>query len=85
MKKCDTCGKDFESNSYPVYDENYNLQEGLIQCKECFSPEVEHEFFCFKCGNRLIEESLGLIWCKSCKKHLLPFVSDGLQSLSIQN
>lgn len=86
MEKCDICGKDFEGKSYLVYDENYNLQTGIIQCGECFCPEIEHDFYCFKCGTQLVEASLGLLWCKSCKKHLLPHIDvDGLQALSIQN
>lgn len=32
---CDTCGKEKHSLQYNVFDENYNLQVGLIQCNDC--------------------------------------------------
>lgn len=32
---CDLCGKEIKGMSYEVYDENFNLQKGLIQCGEC--------------------------------------------------
>lgn len=34
-KKCDICGQFFSGKSFPVYDENYNKQQGLIQCEKC--------------------------------------------------
>ena len=32
---CDGCGKHFSGNIFPIYDENYNVQEGLNLCSEC--------------------------------------------------
>ena len=37
--KCDICGRNFKGQSYPVYDENYNKQEDLIQCEKCWKPK----------------------------------------------
>ena len=34
-KICDICGEDFSGFSYNVVDENYNVQQGLIQCERC--------------------------------------------------
>jgi len=37
IKKCDSCGKEFVGKSYPVKDtDTFEIQEGLIQCKECW-------------------------------------------------
>jgi hypothetical protein len=35
-KKCDSCGQSFTGDHYPMVDENYKLQKGLMQCRECF-------------------------------------------------
>lgn len=34
---CDGCGKKILSKCYPMYDENYKLQHGLIHCGCAFS------------------------------------------------
>lgn len=34
--KCDSCGQYKDDVMYPVYDEQYNTIEGLLQCDECF-------------------------------------------------
>lgn len=39
-KKCDFCGKEFTGASYPVYDENWNKQKGIIQCPDCFGGRL---------------------------------------------
>lgn len=36
-KKCDSCGYEFTGKSYPIIDENFNKQRGLIQCESCFA------------------------------------------------
>lgn len=33
---CDICGEENSGEKFPVYDENYNKQNDLIQCKKCF-------------------------------------------------
>jgi hypothetical protein len=33
---CDVCGKEKSSKKYPVLDENWNKQNGLNQCEDCF-------------------------------------------------
>jgi len=40
--KCDYCGEEFYGNVFPVYDENYNLQEGVICCGDCFGKGVNY-------------------------------------------
>ena len=40
MKTCDFCGKEFSGESYPVYDENFILQEGVEQCEECYAESL---------------------------------------------
>lgn len=36
LKKCDGCGKLTEDkNLFKVYDENHNLQKGILECKKC--------------------------------------------------
>jgi hypothetical protein len=32
IKKCDLCSKEFTGKHYKIYDENHNLQSGLIHC-----------------------------------------------------
>ena len=39
-KVCDLCGKIYTGKSYPVYDENYNKQHGLIQCGKCLANKI---------------------------------------------
>lgn len=36
--KCDTCGQPATGTQWPVYDEQHNLQEGLVQCTSCWAP-----------------------------------------------
>lgn len=36
---CDVCGEECEGEGIPVYDENWNRQEGLLQCEECFQAK----------------------------------------------
>ena len=37
IPKCDLCGCDIKIGIYyPVYNENYVRQEGLISCGKCF-------------------------------------------------
>lgn len=37
IPKCDLCGCDIKTgNYYPVYNENYVRQKGLISCGKCF-------------------------------------------------
>lgn len=40
IPKCDLCGCDIKNgNKYPVYNENYVRQKGLIQCGKCFGKK----------------------------------------------
>lgn len=32
QKKCDACGKLFTGKHYKMYDENFNLQPGMVHC-----------------------------------------------------
>jgi hypothetical protein len=32
VKRCDLCGKKLATKHYPVYDENYKIQPGIIHC-----------------------------------------------------
>lgn len=38
--KCDTCGELCTGKTYPVYDENYNKQPGLVMCEKCFAESL---------------------------------------------
>ena len=38
--KCDCCGKKIIGKYYPIIDENYNVQEGLKQCKTCYAESI---------------------------------------------
>lgn len=40
---CDMCGKTFVGEKHKVYDENYNIQHGLIHCGCVFEPIGEDE------------------------------------------
>jgi hypothetical protein len=46
--KCDCCGEVISNDkTFPVYDENYNLQEGLIKCEKCFNCELGYnDYIC---------------------------------------
>lgn len=33
---CDICGKEKVGKKFPIFDENYNKQQGLVQCLDCF-------------------------------------------------
>jgi len=33
---CDICGIEKNGKIFPVLDENYNKQYGLVQCEDCF-------------------------------------------------
>jgi hypothetical protein len=35
LKKCDGCGDHFAGKGFKVYDENFNVQSGLIHCPMC--------------------------------------------------
>ena len=35
QNSCDICGYLIEGIGHPVYDENFNKQPGLVQCKFC--------------------------------------------------
>ena len=35
--KCDYCGCNITDKTFPIVDENYNQQKGLVQCEKCFS------------------------------------------------
>lgn len=39
-KKCDICGNKFVGKFHDVYDENFNKEEGLIQCDKCFKNSI---------------------------------------------
>lgn len=41
VKLCDMCGKPFTGLSFPIVNENYVVQEGLIQCGQCFTGNVK--------------------------------------------
>ncbi len=45
--KCDGCGEEFmKSELHKTYDENYNLQKGILMCMECQvagPPPIEEE------------------------------------------
>lgn len=38
-KKCDICGEPITEKSFPVTDENFNIQKGVLQCEKCFSEQ----------------------------------------------
>lgn len=38
-KICDMCGEPFTGKGWPVFNENYRLQEGLIQCEHCHNTK----------------------------------------------
>lgn len=33
---CDICGEEKSGEKFPVFDENWNKQNGLTQCEKCF-------------------------------------------------
>lgn len=35
IRLCDMCGEPFKGPSFPVVDENYKVQKGIIQCVDC--------------------------------------------------
>jgi len=37
---CDLCGGEMLGMSYPVYDENYNIQRDVRQCKNCQTDDL---------------------------------------------
>lgn len=37
---CDSCGEKFDSERFKMYDENYNVQPGLIHCG-CYFEELQ--------------------------------------------
>lgn len=38
---CDSCGCETDGEKYPVYDENYNKQHGVVECEKCFKSKVD--------------------------------------------
>lgn len=32
---CDGCGKEFQGTQYNVYDENFNIIKGVVNCADC--------------------------------------------------
>lgn len=38
--KCDTCGEYIKGGTFPVFDENHNKQEGLLQCENCYASAL---------------------------------------------
>lgn len=40
---CDFCGKTFTHKPYKVYDENYNIQHGIVECQECYNERIFFE------------------------------------------
>ncbi len=38
-KKCDICGETITGKTFPVTDENFNTQKGVLQCEKCFSEQ----------------------------------------------
>lgn len=42
-RKCDLCGNDINGESFPVVDEQFLPQEGLVQCVTCFTGEFSLE------------------------------------------
>lgn len=40
-KKCDSCGKEFTGQSFPVKNPyTFEVEEGLIQCEKCYQEEL---------------------------------------------
>ena len=40
FRKCDGCGEPLTKKSYPMYDENFKLQRGLLQCEKCYASSL---------------------------------------------
>lgn len=40
-KSCDSCGKPFKGISFPIINENFIVQKGLIQCEKCYKNQIE--------------------------------------------
>lgn len=40
---CDICGQEKNGRKFPVLDENWNKQNGLNQCEDCFKECCEVE------------------------------------------
>ena len=44
--------------------------------------EENNDFYCFNCGKKLIEKSLGFLYCSNCRTAFLPYVDkDGNQCM----